>query len=34
MGKAEMKIPAGTRNGNVFRLKGKGIPVFIIPERG
>ncbi|MCX9084582.1 MAG: molecular chaperone DnaJ [Candidatus Methanoperedens sp.] len=25
-GKAEMKIPAGTQNGNVFRLKGKGIP--------
>jgi len=25
-GKAEMKIPTGTQNGNVFRLKGKGIP--------
>ncbi len=25
-GKAEMKIPPGTQNGNVFRLKGKGIP--------
>lgn len=25
-GKAEMKIPSGTQNGNVFRLKGKGIP--------
>ncbi|MFZ3382717.1 MAG: molecular chaperone DnaJ [Candidatus Methanoperedens sp.] len=25
-GKAEMKIPPGTQNGQVFRLKGKGIP--------
>lgn len=25
-GKAEMKIPPGTQNGHVFRLKGRGIP--------
>jgi len=25
-GKAQMKIPAGTQSGNVFRLNGKGIP--------
>ncbi len=25
-GKIEMKIPPGTQNGQVFRLKGKGIP--------
>jgi molecular chaperone DnaJ len=25
-GKVKMKIPAGTQSGNVFRLKGKGVP--------
>jgi molecular chaperone DnaJ len=25
-GKAELKIPPGTQNGTVFKLKGKGLP--------
>ena len=25
-GKVKMKVPAGTQSGNVFRLKGKGVP--------
>lgn len=27
-GKVRMKIPPGTQSGKVFRLRGKGIPVF------
>jgi molecular chaperone DnaJ len=33
-GKAEMKIPPGTQNGQVFRLKGKGIPGLHISGKG
>ncbi len=33
-GKAEMKIPAGTQNGHVFRLKGKGIPSLHMSGKG
>jgi len=27
-GKAKIKIPAGTQSGKIFRLKGKGFPVY------
>jgi molecular chaperone DnaJ len=27
-GKVKMKIPAGTQSGKIFRLRGKGLPVF------
>ena len=27
-GKVVMKVPAGTQSGKVFRLRGKGIPVY------
>ncbi len=27
-GKVNMKLPAGTQSGRIFRLRGKGIPVF------
>jgi molecular chaperone DnaJ len=33
-GKIEMKIPPGTQNGQVFRLKGKGIPDLHMPGKG
>lgn len=33
-GKAEMKIPPGTQNGQVFRLKGRGIPNIHISGKG
>ncbi|MFZ3060447.1 MAG: molecular chaperone DnaJ [Candidatus Methanoperedens sp.] len=33
-GKAKMKIPAGTQNGNVFRLRGKGFPSLHISGKG
>ncbi len=33
-GKAEMKIPPGTQNSQVFRLKGKGIPGLHISGKG
>ncbi|SNQ62396.1 molecular chaperone DnaJ [Candidatus Methanoperedens nitratireducens] len=33
-GKIEMKIPPGTQNGQVFRLKGKGIPGLHMPGKG
>jgi molecular chaperone DnaJ len=33
-GKAEMKIPPGTQNGQVFRLKGKGIPGLHMSGKG
>jgi len=33
-GKAEMKIPSGTQNGQVFRLKGKGIPGLHMSGKG
>ncbi len=33
-GRAEMKIPAGTQNGKVFRLRGEGLPVFQGRGRG
>jgi len=32
-GKFELKIPPGTKNGTVFRLKGKGFPVYGKPGR-
>jgi curved DNA-binding protein len=31
-GKFELKIPPGTRNGTVFRLKGRGFPIYDNPE--
>jgi molecular chaperone DnaJ len=33
-GKIKMKIPSGTQNGQVFRLKGKGIPSLHISGKG
>jgi len=33
-GKAEMKIPAGTQSGNIFRLRDKGIPDVHTKEKG
>ena len=33
-GKAEMKIPPGTQNGHVFRLKGRGIPSLHMSGKG
>ena len=33
-GRAEMKIPAGTQSGKVFRLRGEGLPVFQGRGRG
>ncbi len=33
-GKAKMKIPPGTQNGQVFRLRGKGIPSLHISGKG
>ncbi len=33
-GKAEMKIPPGTQNGQVFRLKGRGIPSLHMSGKG
>lgn len=33
-GKAKMKIPPGTQNGHVFRLKGKGIPSLHMSGKG
>ncbi len=33
-GKAEMKIPPGTQNGHVFRLRGKGFPSLHMSGRG
>lgn len=33
-GRAEMKIPAGTQNGKVFRLRGEGLPIFQGRGRG
>jgi len=33
-GKAEMKIPSGTQNGQVFRMKGKGIPGLHMSGKG
>jgi molecular chaperone DnaJ len=33
-GKAEMKIPSGTQNGHVFRLKGRGIPSLHMSGKG
>lgn len=32
-GKLNLRIPEGTQNGKVFRLKGKGMPVYNQPER-
>ena len=33
-GRAEMKIPGGTQNGKVFRLRGEGLPQFQARGRG
>ncbi|VVB96647.1 Chaperone protein DnaJ [uncultured archaeon] len=33
-GKAKMKIPAGTQNGEIFRLRGKGFPSLHISGKG
>lgn len=33
-GKAKMKIPPGTQNGNIFRLRGKGFPSLHISGKG
>lgn len=33
-GKAKIKIPAGTQSGKIFRLKGKGFPVYHSYEKG
>jgi molecular chaperone DnaJ len=33
-GKAKMKVPAGTQNGTILRLKGKGVPALRGGTRG
>ena len=33
-GKTELKIPAGTQHGAIFKLRGKGVPILHSSRRG